>query len=585
MAAGWEKEHVSGYVVVYMPIFAVDPEEEEPEDPEDPTAYLPVYLDLVSYQSNWELNGIPSCEIQVAVGREGKTLEVAAIHEYLREMEVLVPVEVYLLVELTGTDFTYLPDPWPEDYFLAFDGYVVGASTSTGFGSARIGLSCTHWMSDLAFSSAVSRSSSPRNPGEFSFGAAFRGLAGAGGQAFYSTTHPRSFITAAAIQTDLWGEGIAKWFDYLCRQDRFQVALTSTAAADKNNEALAALKRIEGFAGGDFEDYEYGTPLRLDLHSIGAGQLSAGISMAINAVAAESIATTTLWDRLAGDLAGQYLFAVVCLIDRALVVPFTPGLRAYWREIDATEYDSIETVFELPRPLRGVGLVGYTNSIAGGISAMNQNPPQPGAAASPLVGLGGYYENPDAHFRRGMTLIKYAPPWLSNITTCVFNGRVAADPAKVKSTAASPDGAVPASSTLHPLSRFGQAKTLWNDYARMLYVLERLKGRRMNLRGRLRFDIAPGSTVRVVIDKEKFVRQELGETEDLIGHVNRVTVTIDCEAMKAYTLFNLSHLRSDTENTQDATSTARHFLYEDVFTGAPLLPAVAAPRTPDEPRE
>lgn len=563
MANGWDKYHLSGFVVVYMPIFTGD-------ESEEPSAFEPVELSLVSMQSHWDLNGIPSCDLRVAVGRDGYNLEPAAIHELLKDMQLLIAVEVYLQVELTGSDFTYTPDPWPLEPFVAFDGYVVGVTEATSFGSMSIGLSCTHWLSDMAFSSAVSRSSSPRNPAEFSFGASFRGLVGGAANAFYSTGHPGAFFTSAAITQDFWGQAIAKWFDHLCSHDRFQVPLVSTRLADKNNEALDALRRFEGVAGGRFPDYRFASPLVLDIHNLGVGLLAASISKAINTTPPESVAVTTLWDKLAGDLAAQYLFAVVPMIDRALVVPFTPGLRSTWTTIAASEYDAVESVFDLPRPVRGVGLVGQTNGVAGAVSAFNQAPGVV-AGVSPLVGLGGYFENLEQTYRRGTTLIKFAPPWLQNVTTTFFNARVAADPGKPRAAAASPDAAAPAATTLHPLARFGQAKTMWNDFARMLYLLERLKGRRMTLRGRLRFDIAPGSTVKVIVVQEKFLREQLGDVEEVYAHVNRVSISVDCEAQKAYTMLNLSHVRSPEENTLDAYSTDRHFLYEPVFRGAPLL--------------
>jgi hypothetical protein len=268
------------------------------------------------------------------------------------------------------------------------------------------------------------------------------------------------------------------------------------------------------------------------------------------------------------------------MISRALVVPFTPGLRQVWTTIDATEYDHLAHVYDLPRPLRGVGLVGTTNSVAGAVSPNSAT--IPGSSVSALVGLGGYYENPDALYKKGMTQIKLAPFWLQAVSTSFFNARFSAGPQAVRGMAAAPRPAVAEEAALHPLSRMGQARTLWNDFSRLLYLQERLQGRRVTLRGRLRLDIAPGSSVRVVLSKERYLRQNGDDIDFLYGHVNRVTVSIDCENQKAYTLFNISHTRSPRENGLDSYSTEQHFLYENVFRGAPLLEAVAPPDLPDD---
>src|SRR4029077_7046681 len=114
---------------------------------------------------------------------------------------------------------------------------------------------------------------------------------------------------------------------------------------------------------------------------------------------------TTLWEKIVADLGSRYLFALVPMANRALIVPFVPGLRDTWLTIDPDEYEAINLSGDLPRGLKGIAVYTGIGSMTG---AFGFNVGQAGAITS----LGGIYENPDLD--SGMFFFRDGPQWIAN---------------------------------------------------------------------------------------------------------------------------------------------------------------------------
>jgi len=175
----------------------------------------------------------------------------------------------------------------------------------------------------------------------------------------------------------------------------------------------------------------------------------------------------------------------------------------------------------------------------------------------------------------GMWLFVPAPDWLSawdslddnavngngsvnNLLTQVVNTAVGSDNSAVQE----------------------QAETTvvdWNDvsnkYAQMIYAANALQGREGTLTGKLRFDIAPGSTVVIRADAATKSAGIDDLATDIYGFVNRVTVTINAQDASATTSFNLANLRTAEENDLSRFSMDSHPFYGvKYFNYAPLIP-------------
>ncbi len=122
-----------------------------------------------------------------------------------------------------------------------------------------------------------------------------------------------------------------------------------------------------------------------------------------------------------------------------------------------------------------------------------------------------------------------------------------------------------------------RAINLMNNYfdrvAKCLYAQEMIRGRCGTANGKLRFDIAPGSTVLIKNSPFRFIGNDT-LTLDLLGSVKTVRIQIDAESATASTTFELDYVRTKEENESEATSIDAHPLFDDPqlqFTGAPLI--------------
>jgi hypothetical protein len=114
-----------------------------------------------------------------------------------------------------------------------------------------------------------------------------------------------------------------------------------------------------------------------------------------------------------------------------------------------------------------------------------------------------------------------------------------------------------------------------NCYARAVYVQQTLRERSASLSGPLRFDIAPGSHVKIEGNPELFA--EAGEdalASDKYAQVTRVQVSINADRKSAATILQLQYVRNEAENESDRTSAEDHVFFPGAMVkgGLPLSP-------------
>ena len=545
--------------------------------------YEELYFDIISVSTHFALNSIPTATVTCNVGRNLANGQASILHKLIRsdfpQVTSFMPIIVYARVKPTSAtavaDYKWLPpnNKGEAPAFILFMGYVTGIGIDTSTSSHRMVFHCTSFLSDLTFSSAVSRTSVPSNPAHISFNPTHAtpvsGATGLPG-AMYSEGLPHmAGFNEVEMRENVWG-ALGKYFDNLCSTDRF--GLTPEFAGRSNNpnaninyEALRALRFFEGFPNG--VGYKYGVPAKL---RIGQSQ-SAGMEIVINNMIKafmstgkpDSIATTTLWDKLIGEYCSMFMLAVVPMIDRCLVVPYLPNYKKHYLEIYAWETMAVSSQTTLIRPLRGVAVVVTGSSVAGTT--------EPGVGAAPSTEfVGGYYESAD--FPTGQIMVKRAPPWLENCLQSQPTSFKAAAPKKPKGTSASPKKGESVGET----SKRGRATELVRNisdiFAELHYGDIRLKDRQMILTTNFRVDIAPGSVLKVNVAEDPYVLNTIGLPRKVVyGSVNRVSCAFDCDQQSAYTSINLSHVRTDAENDGTELCTDYHPLYENNFYGCPLV--------------
>jgi len=533
-----------------------------------------VRYDVSQFSATYGRNEIPSARVVLAVGRlarDGKTP--AKVHTTTSNFKKMKNAKVYF--SATGE---YSPGlEWPSGEHIVFEGRISGIGFTKVSGKLHYVVHIRHWLVDLAFSSSLSSQSHPSNVTDYTFASTVSpliqlGTAGGGVYSIGQTAEGRS-ITMDTVTDDLWGRALKPLLCGLAKEDHILLSteLQVCVGADgKNDYALAALKRMEGVAEGDDCSLELScyTPklslnAELDEASSAAGD---AIMQAIRRQSIESFAHATLWDKLVGSYSPLFMFAVVPQAEKALVVPFTPGLRqTYCKEITANDYDYIDLPARLERPTRAVAVYcgkEMDTGIAEGVS----------------LGVGGCFA-PEGVGEDGMIYFIGGPAWLTNVLssgtsvskTTGVKGEKAASSA---TTPIEPDDELKADKKGASRAEIARdIKDMYDDYAHAVYIHHALRGRMGRLSGKLRFDIAPGSTVKIEGTSEQFLVED-DLAQNMVADVVRVTIGINAEQAKAGTAFQFANVRTEEENESDLTSVDIHPLYTTKFMGAPLVPAL-----------
>lgn len=512
---------------------------------------------VVQYTASFGLGGIPQASLLLPVGRECQSLKPAAIHAAYAGMRVQQPAKVYLDITLLGSSGD-VPNRLWTGRKLIFDGYATGVSWSRSSGGAQATVGLLHWLSDLHYSSALSGTSHPGNPADFTFGSCFKNLplggAGAdGGGSPNWVPCPASdrAISAADIQGDLWENVLKAWMITLSKQDPIDEYLASGESGG-NAAALKALNRMHGRNMG------------MVINAADADAVAEGVRNALANESWQSWVNTTLWGKLIGDWCPAYWFTVVPRVTDALVVPISGGVRKTYKAIYASEYNSLETTCAMKQVLGNVGIVHPIKFQCGGeLNAGEQQADCSGLAAV-------WPANPR---NDGLKLLKDAPKWLSDP---IFDreyakystgaaGEILDNPFDPQDIG---QQRVPARD---PAETQKQFKPVLTDYAHQWYVNESLKGRLGELSGALRFDICPGSSVWIEGAKERFIQDD-NTGQPFYATVFNVSYVINAEMQRCGTTFSLAHIRNEAENQDDRYSVTRPPLYETAFVGEALIP-------------
>ena len=206
---------------------------------------------------------------------------------------------------------------------------------------------------------------------------------------------------------------------------------------------------------------------------------------------------------------------------------------------------------------------------------------RPPTLISPL----GFYPLQTNQNKKGMKLLKEPPGWMTNfIPESVFAGRssgVTAKPvgdtmAPQKGESRPPDDWLPPEEAL----REQITSNALSRFAEHFFKTEVLSQRFGELSGKLRFDIAPGSSVQIETpprDKPPGGWFSSPPEDSLYATVTQVSYVINAEKATAGTSFALSHIRSHGENNdklytncETCSSPERPPLYKKAWTGGPL---------------
>lgn len=555
------------------------------EDEPDAVASWLVFKNLSACVISYALNSIPSASVTFALGTTTTTGNYRKTFQQLLEAIAVRPkkAQVWVTEQLTGN----------KSVTKVFEG------NTGGFGWVRSGvetsliLQLRHWLHWLHAASALTTAMHPASTGDFSRAAiesvrldsldVSTGHARAG----WVDGQGKPINVTAAVTADIWGKLIHPFLTDIVNSRQVATHPLATENAYLEQEVKAALAKTNLPPTRNLVGVGTSAPpLALaflssaDTPRIGKEATAARVFMAIQQMAKSNFHQTTLWAKIVGDFAQQFLFDVVPMVDKAFIVP---GIGAYHGRyvttIALSEQQNVELSGEVSQYIRGV-VLPFNSEINTGIKDISD---------VPFFVFDKAYATYMSNLP-GSLLFVPLPFWLADVSGHVSN---AAEGQAVKPA---PDGTLPpapVSTTMDeqptipvpdadkPAVQIAQAlrdnQSMANAWAHQVFNNELLKTRTGTIITQPRFDIAPGSHVRIALPREL----QLQTTEDgdvatarepnyLFAKVVQTVVAFDAQKQQAATTFVLSHCRTSAEDKLADFSIIEPALYNSGWIGGPI---------------
>lgn len=523
------------------------------------------FNDIVSFSSTFGLNTIPIASMVVATGYEVNSGDPATIHKAKEQLKAGDEAIVTLTI-INGDGAT---DMMESGKITIFRGKFAGIGYKRNYNSAAYTLHLIHWLDSLNHGSMVNGNWFPGAPYDMAQSAGYYALAATEGGSNYSYS-PLPAIDLAGeivngfnISTDLWGLVLKPILDKILA---WPLPRYQSDTQLNSDEQLAPIKDALMRMSADGPGKAWYAPLALNLDDLTSSNAATSVKSAITKDALDSFGYTTMWNKLVGDYAPQFFFAISPSVDFALPVPFFAGLKLPYKLITANEYNHADLNASMLQQLESVDVFYSVNADSGySIGATKNKSPRP-SFKLPL----GFYPPVELQNKRGFKMLKEPPGWMTNLfPAALFAGTSTGQKAGQAMDALSvgnvnnngPDGYI-----LPEQAQVEQQKSgACMRFAEHWYKTEVLYQRSGEMSGKLRFDIAPGSIIAI-----ETAPTDIEAKDILFATVTQVAFAIDAERAAAGTSFTLAHIRTSVENEEPTLTAEQSPLYKAVWKGAPL---------------
>lgn len=540
--------------------------------------------DIVSVSATFALNTIPIATLVLATGRNVFNDKLATIHSLKSKLNPRDKVRVYARI-IPGVEG--VPEKIKPGTYMIFDGYLAGIGYQRSHNHANYVLNLVHWLDDLNNSSAINGDWLPGAPSSLARAALVARVEAATGviQSGPIPDVARGLAELSLISKDLWEQSLKPVCVRLTQFPNWNSLPSGVDASDFTNAAAAdALKRIPGPVATAENYYK---PLAFTaFENVGSAylNLSDALSDHYRRVFADSMSQNSFWAKIITEFAAEFMFAISPAVEWALPIPFCGGLAwdptAAWdgkAAIAADEYGYANFNTNMAQLLEAVYVAYPTQSGTNVIEKTTSNPEKQmsflGAFGRwPSVDLAKSLTN--AQRKRGVKLFKLPPRWITNasgdslnaINTAIFPSTIPSADASAASAGRAP--AIP------PLaSAYESARAPMEKFAQHWYLDEILQQRAGELSGILRFDIAPGSIVKILTPSRDVTppKAPLLAEDHLIAAITSVSYVINAERATAGTSFTFAHVRTPAEaNVGALYAVDKPPLYKNKFVSAPL---------------
>lgn len=509
---------------------------------------------VCSLEINYRVNEIPTARVMFPVGREvagSRTGRVADTLGIISKLEPFTPIEIRIKATPQPGDRA-APSGKDRGFpsgsmFRVFKGFMSAPSTEkSAAGSASIGVDCFGLPAALAgttqFAVGTGISAAPANGSSYSVV-----RLGGGATSGMLNDAIRQFCTNAS--SDLWSGGL---------QPIMQIAAQGASTwfnRPQNDFALQALKRIN--VGGvlpvsklSLDHFNLKGPLDRSL----AVQLCNGFW----SVWRDGSDEGDLWDVLMA-FQQYFRFHFVPAVEEDSVAPISLNLRADpWRTLDPSEYwvTGQRSVFDQK-------FYSYLTEVGVYAKSFSSSPAQDKAATSRVVGQALLKGKPGAW--AGRMKVVEAPPWILPLGSAAKNSLNSGSFVPDKGN---PEGGQPPSESQGSLESRYFRSGIGDGFAGAILHDTLFAHRKMNLEGRLRFDIAPGSTINVNTLGEVFA----GGKDTLFAVVEGVRIRVGNQGGNSYATTGLDLTNVRTQQEQSTLAVAQHPIFNVSWRGGKLLP-------------
>lgn len=517
-----------------------------------------VSLPTVSFRVTYSMNRIPTANVELAIGREALMKRIGAVskaHGVLKDLAPFTPFQIF--AKLT-------PEPAgraapagkkagfpPGKEFKIFDGFVSGPAEKKSSASSSASLI----VNGFGFQAALASTT------QYVKGTAIESIGGGAEliNAFLKENEPFPTLVDVILNesedglgADIWENGIKHIFETAVE------SLDEMTGTD-NSSAQSVIARVNtGVSlpalplGLDSNIADEGAELlervlARTLCDLFYDQLGKGIDQA----------SADLW-RVLLNASNLFFFNLIPAVDELGVAPVFMGLGGDPHVvIDPSEYHETEH-----EETFGEQDYSYVTQVALFAEGFQSSPWQEEFVASGMLGFAAI-EPSKLPGKRGRTYLGRAPQWMVPPGAA---GTDSINPGKDVPDAANPEGGA------EPQDPQGKAEAAFvsadfGDTAAATILYDRLFAhRKMNITGRFRCDIAPGSLVRINTVGVRFT----GKRDTLFGHVTDVVLAGGTSSNGGYAMTKLflTNVRSEAEHEE--LTLPEHPLYEQAWRGGKL---------------
>lgn len=483
-------------------------------------------FEVASMVSVWEINSIPSCEMGLAVGYNAFTSQLAGVHS--GGDSVMRRAKATVNIELEGEQSA--GKSWPGGGVI-FEGYVHSVRPTRSTTGAGVSITLYHWLSDLNTSHFGFGAFSPRTPWDIFKTRSLINDYGSPDLLYLDEHTPVPFKDV--YEKDLYDLFIEALKFSLTDTDNIQVFRTGDDGTPKplHDKAIEAIDRIENL----------GCKLAAKMKEDSKPLNEVAVLEMMGNIAHNQGGGTTAWTKILA-FCNLFQIAIIPAVEDVYVAPIDPGSTDFALEIGNNEIDlGSGSGFEVNLS-RGVVMYGpHLTEPYGSIPAEGK-----GLATQTM----GQYVVPDAPDNPEGPIDAIPVPKIFNLNY-VMGGDVASSGSGVEAKQLMPDSEEPEGPTIDEADET-PTYVFADDWCKNYYWNYIFAKRQQNVNSVLRFDLTPGTVVKVDITQGSVAGGGASSMPGFAGNViygcaERIVYSISTEANSINTVILVKYLKSEKD--------------------------------------